>query len=127
MSVLLNISIISSRTGGTPGEVDAHDRETTIRRIQQAVEALVSEHVSPGQISTVKTHVKRPIGAMRRLGRGSGGVRTTTLQFWIALGTFMDMDRSGVIRHCQEEVPALVTANVPADHLCSLVIALKES
>lgn len=117
--MLLNVSIISSKAGGTAGEVDAYDRETTIDRIQQAIEALVSEHVAPGQISKVKARVKGP--------RRKGGVQTTTLLFRVEIGTVFDLDRAQVIRACQAEVPHAVTTKVPADHLCSLVIALKGS
>lgn len=121
----INISIVSSKTGGTPGEVDAYDRETTIDRIQQAIEAIVSEHVPYGQISTVKTRVKKPSGAIRRMVRGMSGIQTITIELRITIGSFSDMDRVHVIRTCRETIPALVTANVPAHHLCSLVIGLK--
>lgn len=99
---LLNVSIISSKTGGTPGEVNAYDRETTIDRIQQAIEAIVSEHVPRGQLSTVKIRVQKPNGALRRMVRGTAGIRTTTIQIRIAIGTISDMDRACVIRSCQE-------------------------
>jgi len=122
MSIILNVAIISSTTGGTDGETVSHDRTTTIDRIQQAVEAIVSEHVPRGQISTVKIQIKRPAGAIRRLIRG---VQTTSIQFRIALGGVTGMNRSSVIRTCQEAVPRFVTENVPADHLCSLVIGIK--
>ncbi len=125
MTTLLNVAIISSKTGGTPGETDAYNRETTIRRIQEAVEAIVSEHVPRGQISTVKIQVKKPAGAIRRLVRGERGVQTTSIQFRIALGGVTDMDRGGTIRACQAAVPKFVMENVPADHLCSLVIGVK--
>ena len=120
MSTLIEVTIISSKTGGTPGETDAYDRETTIRRNQHAIEAAVTEHVPRGQISTVKIRVKKPDRSL--LG---SGVKASTLQFRIAIGAASDMDRDNVIRSCRAAVPELVTANVPADHLCSLVIGLK--
>ena len=67
MNLLLSISIISSTSGGTPGETDAYDR-TTIDRIQQALEALIVEHV-PDQDMTAKIEIKKPVGMLRRLVR----------------------------------------------------------
>lgn len=116
--MMLTISIVSSTTGGTPGKTDAYDRETTIGRIQQVIEAVVSEHVPAGQLSTVKTRIRKP--------KLPADVRATTIEFRIARGTVFDMDRGRVIRACQAEVPAAVTANIPADHLCSLVVGLKD-
>jgi hypothetical protein len=127
MSLRLNVTVVSSKTGGTPGETDAYDRTTTIDRIQQALEAIISEHVPRGQISTVKIHVKKPIGGLRRMVRKTPSILTTTIRFHIALGTISDLDRGSMIRSCQAEVPALVTQNIPADHLCSLVIAVKDA
>lgn len=124
MNLLLSVSIISSSTGGTPGETDAYDRTTTIDRIQQALEALIVEHVPSDQHVSTKIEVKKPGGALRRLVRGAAGIRTTTIQVRL-VPTNMGNDRSGAIHTCQAAIPALVTANVPANHLCSLVIALK--
>lgn len=124
MNLLLSVSIISSTTGGTPGETDAYDRTTTIDRIQQALEALLVEHVPPDQGVSTKIEVKKPGGALRRLVRGAAGIRTTTIQVRLS-PTNMGNDRESAIHACQAAIPALVTANVPANHLCSLVIALK--
>ncbi len=124
MNLLLSVSIISSSTGGTPGETDAYDRTTTIDRIQQALEALIVEHVPRDQNVTAKIEVKKPGGGLRRLVCGAAGIRTTTIQVRLA-PTNLGNDRATAIRTCQAAIPALVTANIPANHLCSLVIALK--
>jgi len=124
MNLLLSVSIISSKSGGTPGEVDAYDREVTIDRIQQTLEALITEHVPEDQGLMTKIEVKKPGGALRRMIRGATGVRTTTIQVRLA-PAILGNDRSSAIRTCQAAIPALVAANIPADHLCSLVIALK--
>lgn len=124
MAQTLDISIISSTAGGD--ESDAYDRQTTIDRIQQAIESVLIDHIPRGQISTVKMRVKKPGGMFRRSMRRMAGVRVTNVQLRIAIGSFVDMDRSKLIRTCQEAVPEIVTANVPADHRCSLVIGFKD-
>jgi hypothetical protein len=124
VNLLLSVSIISSKSGGTPGETDAYDRDTTIDRIQQALEALITEHVSKDQGLLTKIEIKKPGGALRRLVRGAACVRTATIQVRLS-PTALGNDRSSTIRSCQAAVPALVTENIPADHLCSLVIAIK--
>ena len=124
MNLLLNISIISSSTGGTPGETDAYDRNTTIDRVQQALEALITKHVPNDQHVTFKIEIKKPGGALRRMIRGETGVRTTTIQVRL-VPTNLGNDRANAIRSCQAAIPVLVTSNIPANHLCSLVIALK--
>jgi hypothetical protein len=127
MAQTLDISIISSTTGGD--ESDAYDRETTIDRIQQAIASILIDHIPRGQISTVKMRVKKPGGMFRRSVRSMrsmAGVRVTNVQLRIAIGSFLDMDRSKLIHNCQAAVPEIVTTNVPADHMCSLVIAFKD-
>jgi hypothetical protein len=124
MAQTLDISIISSTTGGD--ESDAYDRETTIDRIQQAIASILIDHIPRGQISTVKMRVKKPGGMFPRSVHSMAGVRVTNIQLHIAIGSFLDMDRSKLIHTCQAAVPEIVTANVPADHMCSLVIAFKD-
>jgi hypothetical protein len=124
MNLLLSVSIISSKTGGTEGETDSYDRGVTIDRIQQALEALITDHVPEDQGVMTKIEVKKSGGALRRLARGAAGIRTTTIQVQIT-PMILGNKRSSAIRFCQEAVPTIVTANVPADHRCSLVVALK--
>lgn len=124
MNLLLSVSIISSKTGGTAGETDAYDRDVTIDRIQQALEALITEHVPEDQGVMTKIEVKKSGGALRRMIRGAAGVHTTTIQVRLA-PMILGNKRSSAIRLCREAVPAIVTANIPTDHMCSLVVALK--
>jgi hypothetical protein len=123
VNLVLHVEIISSTSGGMPGKTVAYDRDTTIDRIQQALEALVVEHVPAHQGLSPKIDVKKPNGALRRLIRRAGGVRTTTIKVCLA-PAILGMDRARAIRFCQDAVPAIVEASVPADHLCSLVVAL---
>lgn len=126
MAQILDINIISSLTGGD--DTVSYDRETTIGRIQEAIESVVTERVSRGQISALSVRVKKqPAGAIRRAVRGIAGVRLTNFQFRISAGDFTDMARGALIDACRAAVPEIVRARIPAGHLCSLVIAFKDS
>lgn len=123
---ILDINIISSPTGGA--EAVSYDRETTIGRICQTIEAVLTTRVSRGQISALSVRVrKKPAGAVRKAARGLAGVRMTNFQLRISPGDFTDMSRDALVYACKEAVPGIVCDRVPADHLCSLVIAFKDN